>query len=638
LSSAELVFRDTDIVTLAELGREFIRPERLRIKLSDEVRAAPVDIGSLAYSVRKEPGWKMVVSGKPVMVDPNSLQECRRELIKVIVDSFFISGLREKSILLSCKNYKYVLDWCDGNGFSGVFSSVDATRSAYLAYSDYLRDQVLVKKALKPLTCAGRQSMFVQLIELMFSGDAAHITHGVPSIRGGARNSPEPPREDDVKKYVNVCIDLANKFSEFVLEGESFPLNTQCAGQKVVVFPSMSGLLTPLTIGSSSVNDIYNYAEGRLATIEEYVEISGYFRSVCARGLSQAEATIVQANKDLRHQQRIRLASLAINSYVCLFGLLTGASPTELRQFDHVDALEIEKSLVKREFSAVKFRAGGAKTRYAIGRGKGLQLLKEYLKLRAWLLNGQDFKYLFFSLERKGSYTGGFKKLNPIYSNEFHEKIKGVFLPANFNCIAPSRGRKLKSLVLHELKFTPEQVASSLNHRLKMNLDGYAETTVDRYEKEFDLYWRAVRRAGERIRERAGPNESSTVVGHCDEMDHPVQLEGTVPIQPDCRTQYGCLYCVHYVCHADEEDVHKLTSLQYVINAIRNLAADMNHADRLFRDLSVRIEFLLDEISKLSDTACAMVNAVKRRVFDLGELTPFWENRLQRYEMMGVVF
>jgi len=64
----------------------------------------------------------------------------------------------------------------------------------------------------------------------------------------------------------------------------------------------------------------------------------------------------------------------------------------------------------------------------------------------------------------------------------------------------------------------------------------------------------------------------------------------------------------------------------------------MNHADRLFRDLSVRIEFLLDEISKLSDTACAMVNAVKRRVFDLGELTPFWENRLQRYEMMGVVF
>ena len=38
------------------------------------------------------------------------------------------------------------------------------------------------------------------------------------------------------------------------------------------------------------------------------------------------------------------------------------------------------------------------------------------------------------------------------------------------------------------------------------------------------------------------------------------------------------------------------------------------------------------------EAADAMVKAVKGRVFDLGDLTPFWENRLQRYELMGVVF
>ncbi len=632
-----MVSRETDVVTLHELGREYLRPERLRLKFSDDVRAAPVDIGSLAYSVRAESDWRQVVSGEPILVDINSFQECRRALVRGIVDTFFIGGTRERTILFSCKNYRYVLDWCDANGFSNVFSSIDATRKAYVAYNDYLRDEILIRKTLRPLTCAGRLAFFIQLIKIIFAGDAAHITHGVPSIRAGARTPPEPPRDSEVAHYANVCVDLAKNFSRFVLGGDTFPLETLCAGQKVVVFPSMAGLLTPLTV-VSKINAIYDYSNCRLTTVQEYVASSGYHPSVCVRGLNAAQKTIDQANNDLRHQQRLRLASLAVNAYACLFSLLTGASPTELGQFDHDDALEIEKSLVKREFDSVKFRAGNKKTRYAIGRGPGLQLLREYLRIRSWLLNGKEFKYLFFSLERKGSYTGGVKRLSSTFSFEFHEKLKGVFLPVDFEHIAPSRGRKYKSLILHQLKVSPEQVSASLNHTQTVNLSSYAETTVDRYEKEYQVYWRAIRRARERIRERAEPTETPIAVGHCDELNRPGQIAEIVPIQPNCRTQYGCLFCVNYVCHADEEDVHKIASLKYVISAVRDLAVDLKHADQLFKELSVRIEFLLDEISKISSDADAMVKAVKGRVFDLGDLTPFWENRLQRYELMGVVF
>ena len=637
LISPEMVFRETDVVTLSQLGREFLRPERIRLKFSDEVRAAPVDIGSLAYSVRVEPDWRQVVAGKPIMVDMNSFQEYRRELIRSIVDSFFISGSRERSILFSCKNYRYVIDWCDTNGFSDVFCSVDSTRKAYLAYNDYLRDEILVRGALKPSTCAGRQSFFVQLIKMMFGSDEAHITHGVPTIRAGAHMRPEPPRENEVAGYVSVCVDLAKNFSRFVLEGDTFPLETQCAGEKVVVFPSMTGLLTPITV-VSSVNKIYNYSECRLATIEEYVAKTGYPPSVCARGINAAQRTIDQANSDLRHQQRIRLASFAMNAYVCLFSLLTGAMPAELAQFDIDDALEIEKSLVKREFDSVKFRAGGKKTRYVIGRGPGLQLLRDYLKIRSWLLDGKYYKHLFFSLERKGSYTGGVKALSQNFSYEFHDKLKGVFLHADFVNIAPSRGRKYKSLVLHQLKSTPDKVSAVLNHTEMMNVSSYAETTVDRFEKEFQVYWRSVRRAGERVRAQAESNESPTAVGHCDEINHPEQISEVVPIELSCRTQYGCLYCINYVCHADEEDVHKISSLQYVISVVKELAVDIDHADRMFQGLSVRIDFLLDEISKTSSAASVMVDRIKYRVFELGELTPFWESRLQRYEFMGVVF
>lgn len=632
-----MVFRETDILTLSQLGRELLRPERIRLKLSDDVLIAPVDIGSLAYSIREKAVWKQVVAGKPVKVDPTSLQECRRELVAAMLDSFYVSGARESSILFSCRNFRYILDWCDQNGFSDVFSDEEATRRAYLAYNDHLRDDILVRKALKPVTCAGRQSHFVQLVQMVFSDDSGHITHGVPTIRPRTRTSPEPPRECELIHYVRVCADLAKNFSQIAVEGQAFPLEKYCAGQRIVIFPSNVGLLTPRTI-ATSVNAIYNYDDCRLATVEEYVAFSGYFPSVCARGLEAAQRTIMRANADLRSAPRFRLASMALDAYVYLFALLTGASPSELRQFERDEALEIEKSLVKREFSAVKFRAGGKKTRYLIGRGKGLQLLRDYLKLRSWVLEGKDCKYLFISLKRQGSYTGEVQRLSPTFSYQLYERLRGIFIPESFPHIAPSRVRKYKSLVLHELKTPPEKVAATLNHTPLTNNRSYSETTVERYEHEYKTYWRAVRRAAERIRNHPDPNESSTAVGHCDGFDSPSQIAESVPITPSCRSQYGCLYCANYVCHADEEDVHKLVSFQFVINSVRALALDVNHADRLFRDISLRIELILEEISNKSGAAAEMVKVVKHRVFELGDLTPFWEKRLQRYEMMGVVF
>jgi len=109
-------------------------------------------------------------------------------------------------------------------------------------------------------------------------------------------------------------------------------------------------------------------------------------------------------------------------------------------------------------------------------------------------------------------------------------------------------------------------------------------------------------------------------------------------IQPNCRNQYGCLYCTHYFCHADEDDIHKLLSLHYVVNAVRNTAQDSGHAEVLYKDLSIRVEFILEAIANRSESVSQLVSAMRNKVFNLGALTPFWERRLQRYEAMGVVF
>ena len=78
--------------------------------------------------------------------------------------------------------------------------------------------------------------------------------------------------------------------------------------------------------------------------------------------------------------------------------------------------------------------------------------------------------------------------------------------------------------------------------------------------------------------------------------------------------------------------------LQTILNAVRNTAQDSGHAEVLYKDLSIRVEFILEAIANRSESVSQLVSAMRNKVFNLGALTPFWERRLQRYEAMGVVF
>lgn len=78
--------------------------------------------------------------------------------------------------------------------------------------------------------------------------------------------------------------------------------------------------------------------------------------------------------------------------------------------------------------------------------------------------------------------------------------------------------------------------------------------------------------------------------------------------------------------------------MQYVINAVRKTTPDAAHAEAMYKELSIRIEFILEALAERSDAVKQLIEAVRAKVFEYGELTAFWEARLNRYERMGVVF
>ena len=633
---------NTQIITLSDVTQAFSEPERLRLQLSARVIKKPIDIGSWAYFNRGKNESINDDRGTPVVVE--SFVESRRELITKVLASFV--GLRHTSISTQIRQIEYFIDWLSLNGYREVFAGEADAQRAYRDYTAHLNHQIAHRK-LKPITAYAYQEMAAKVIELLYPETGHNILAGAVRItreRGSAAAS-----SAHVDLYRDVCLAIAQQCSDFVLSNKPYPWVVNIRAYEVVVFPSNSGAVGPFKKSPPP----YNAAERRIATVEEYCTVCDRMgrkwrnKSEVARNLESARASLQVANEDERHWHRFYMAGLAAKAYACLFLLITGATPTEFSQFSYADGLDVEKSPIKKELSAVKFRAGGKATLYNIGRDMGLPLLKQYLKLREWILNGVAHERLFFSMpeiSQSRNRKNVFAELNVSgVIRKLHDVISGAFLDPRVPRLTPRKMRKHKSNGMHSARLSPSTVAASLNHTEAVNLSTYAEATSEQQEAEFGRFWQAMRHAAHVVRERsrvAAGDVIATAAGHCDVFNQPTPVRdlGAVAIEPNCRTQYGCLYCEHYVCHSDKEDLQKLLSLQYVINAVRKVAPDAAHAEELYKELSIRIDFILDALGERSGEVKRLVDSVRTKVFEYGELTVFWEARLSRYEKIGVVF
>lgn len=634
MSEIKLTHRETHVISTAQLSQEFLRPESIRIQLDKTVRVAPLDIGCLAYTV-----WARNSDREDErcnLVDELSFVEERRELLWSI---FFelSTTLSHRTILHNVYSFEAAIRWCDENGHSNFCHDEISAVLAYQGYTQYLNDRI-ARKEVVPVSANNFQRAMSKLIGYRFPLEHLAIIRSAIPIRSQRGNS-KAPREQNVVVYLKTCLTLARRISEFVIKGEEYPFVLSLGELEVVHFPSNRGTLTPLK--KQDVRS-YNISERRISTVGEYVEralesgvrINAY---QAQEDLASAHRTLSSANSDLRCHWRIRLASLAMQAYTNILLILLGATASELIQFDYEEGLELQKSLVKKELSAIKFRAKGLKTRYALGR-EGVHLLKEYLVLRAWILDGQKFDKLFFMVSVNGKGAGVIRPLPLLFSQLFYKRISGVYLDPVYPNISSRMIRKYKSLVLHSLGISPATVADVLNHAINTNVNDYSDSPIEQQEDEFGIYWQSVRRAAERAIEVRDSGGTAIASGHCDAFLRPAPESDATALQPNCRTQYGCLYCKHYSCHADQEDIHKLLSLQYVANSVRASTSDLAHAEALYKDLCVRIDYIIDEISKRSPESAEVVSLIKYKVDQLGVLTVFWESWMQRYEKVGITF
>jgi hypothetical protein len=642
------IIRNVTIVTVGELSKDFLHPEKICIK-NPKAGLAPLDIGAFAYIDREihltglAKTYQSKEHEKIIRVNESSLNINRRKFIIKFIDYIFVSGFTFSTVEGKVNKTRSILNWCDSNNYRDLFDSPEQARQAYIYYISHLNHQISLNTSTKkPRTANGLQNHFKLIFRLYFGTKTLQeIVSEVPIIKF-KREEQDVPEETNVKIILHTALHLARGFKDFVIENKPFPYLLKMPNYECNIFPNNGyAYVTPYFKNELA---IYNYQEGRVSTASEYQlkRKKAITRSEAERAVGDSQNKLDELNSNSRSYKRLSYASLALQSYTQLFMMITGANASDILNFEYESEFEYERDLFKNNFKNIKLRASGRVVAYSIGGQYGYKIFKEYLELRSWVLNGAECKYLFFIMSKKGDFTQYYNQLSLHDLGRFYIKTKGKFYNENVKNISSSKIRKYKDLVLNELKQSPNDIANSLNHTQSTADSSYSATSPERQKKELSNYWSATRKARELIKIKQPESsdiDKSITVGHCDSVGHPVvsEINTNVPVQVDCKSQYGCLYCEHYSCHADEEDIHKLLSLAYVVEEIRSYGTDIFHVESLFKDLAIRIGYIIGEIQKKSEVHLRLVNTIKKKVFDLGELTVFWEKRLQQYESMGVI-
>lgn len=629
--------RDVIDVNLEDLCiKEYMHPETIRIKLPHAMKAIPLDVGCLAYSRRKYLQSTIFSDGNPYVVDPSSLIEWRRKFLRTFFEYIVSRGFRESTIRSLISRVRLAFNKIDDLGCLEYLRDPEITKAIYISISIKLKHDVQ-SNLLLPRTAQGIQGGLSFLIYIRFGRSfSEHVKNSTIKITG--KVSPTQPREiNDLRIAYDTYKTLALGLTDFLVNKRPFPCLLEFPEYKTHLFPCSNHRVTPYCYRPT---DVYNHEEGRMVTENEYFsKRPDKHEPELRNNLKRSIQRLMMDNANCRAKSRRALAATAMQSYQMIFMMLTGAYITELNKIEFDSDMEFKKSITHKSYRTVKFRAAGREIQYDLASG-AVSLFKNYLKLREYVLNGKQQKLLFFGLKVKSWETV------PVCESSIRAfqraKMIGIFMPRDFDLITARQVRKTKSLFLHEQpEIDSSVVAEVLNHSTETNQCFYMEVSSEKAIGELDYFWSSAHEAATHIKYKVDENctnDKKTSVGHCNDYQHPNAISNNPPIVPNCKTMYGCLYCEHYICHAnDADDIHKLCSLLYIITGVMN-ASESKKAKELFIMLSARVRYILHQIKMKSIHGNELVCLYLSRSFKYGELTPYWECRLQRYESLGIVF
>lgn len=640
---AEPVFAKRPTITLKlplATNTRILYPEQIMLRIGNHYH----DLGAHCYTLRSD--RRQAGQPREVVFDtflkqrPGQILQLIKALSRLVADG----GKRMATAHTYALNLKSFLDWADANGLHDCLSGGDASRRAYLAWTEDTHERYR-RQEFGGTSHNHRLNYIRELLEASTGLEDLHCGIRRVKLRKNPILGTEPLAPRDFAHGVAINQALFDGLCDLVLEERPFPYKLVLPAtlgwseNHLWVFPAQTWRLTPHQWGAEREKRTktcwaYDYAAGRLATTDEIADrYVGRFpsdrRKRAKKLIAQAQARIDDANADARDRVRIMLSMIAHNAFLFLFFCNTGANESVVREIE-TDG-EIDAATLNQQYRSIKFRAGG-KPISLIVPATFMPSLRRFMELRRYLLGAKAFPYLFFTL--------GFRNAKPpgqIGSSSLYSLYKSVL--RTIDPQLPKIGsRKLRASVAdwyqrhHDASITAKVLQNSEQTTQKR----YDAGSAADHREELSLFLNSVSESAKR--QRVIPIKAATEIrpleegGCCDGFGHPEALADHVPVEPNCKDSQGCLFCAHRVLVACEEDARKVASAAFVMEQV---IIGPKHEEAL-RPLIAKCDQDLEKIAAFGNCR-AMVERVRTDVFENGNLTPFFADKYQMFLELAVI-
>ncbi len=624
--------RSVEEIQLPLVDRDHIpSPERV---ILGYWKSHSIDIGALCYLRRDMTKKRPPKHGRRVDVhsyDATRADQVRR-LIRFISDCFTCMTVRVNTLDTQHRHFCQFVDWCDANGYFNVLANEAAGRLAFVAYIHHLKDLVSMGQ-LGNNTAASYQNNCQKFLELFF--DAEYFDHGINMIRKREIfDTPVPvPSEDAQGMVMGWCNTFFYGISGLILEASPYPHALTLpdyldwSSRELWVFPCNQWCRTPTSEHNYKKVELdyvaYDYEGGRIYDLCELNELYGGVATEhqLNRIRSRALWLLDQANRNLRHRTRLHRGQMALRFFMLMFIAATGMNSAQACSLPWCPELEdaISNPGSERQgFRSIKYRANNKVVFFEIG-VKFMPSLKRFIKLRQFLLNGKEFSYLFFGLQR--SNLDNPVPLSPeIFSRLMAELHK---LDPKIPKVLPREWRAAKQNHLVRTVELPV-AARVMQHSLNTALKKYSNGSEASQQVEISNFLSNVEQVVLN-KSTVFPGSQACSVGVCSSPNHPVTINASSSVPANCKEAEGCFFCKQYRIHADETDTRKILSFRHCIRKTARIAGSLEQFERFFGVVLRRLDFILEEVRRRD---ADMVGRVEHEVDAQGELDPYWAVKL----------
>ncbi len=552
--------------------------------------------------------------------DIKTYQPNRKIIIQYIIEELIIANKQQGNtdITISIK-IKYIIqfvNWMNQENFLNI-RNLDEAINIFYHYTYFLKNKMRLGQYSQGEAHAKHTSTH-KLLRAIFNDNENNLLASVILIPNKRNNKCEKSSNEDKKYHYNFYYSFFHQVTDFLLHNNPYPLKLNLSNKDIWCLPSLRLFFDK----NQDFPMAFNPENGQIRNIDTFQKTyKTSNRNVIKENIKRFKNTLDKANLQ-KSEKRMELASHALKAFYILFLTNTGMNDSTAATLPWNKDYIIDSN--QQKFRTIKYRAGNKIVAFQI-QVRFINDFKKYLKLRDYLLDGNNIEYLFFIDSKNNARTTISLKRGTYssYINRFFTNNLDANLP-NIN------SRQLRVNKAHQVIKQDGIIAASqvLQSSVSTIINSYLGESKESSAKQLTDYFNGLNQN----LFSTSSDDISTSIGNCKSPDNPkIQYRNNT-----CQKSENCLFCEHFRIHADLEDLQKLYSLKYIIHECRYIAKSSEHFDLVYGDVYKRIQSIEGYIIQTGYQSAESLNRFELDVFENENLHPYWEHKLNMLISIGV--